>query len=288
MNKLAALTISAALIFPTVASAKEKPPISLAKTSKWEINYDDDSCHLLARFGEGPQSAIIRMTRYQPGDVFDLSLYGEPFKYVPSTMAVKIAYGTAPADKQEAITGQSGNKVPLLILNKQRLDHWTYKPGATPPPITVAQEEQVKFIDLGIAGGKRFRLETGSLGAPMAAMRTCVDDLVKKWGYDPVQQAQLSRPATPTKSPGSWLRNDDYPAGSLRNGHNGLVQFRLDIDPSGVVTGCYVLHRTNPDDFADLTCKLISKRAKFVPALGKDGQPVKSFFISKARFMIPD
>ncbi|MEY4952630.1 MAG: hypothetical protein RL299_1054, partial [Pseudomonadota bacterium] len=109
-----------------------------------------------------------------------------------------------------------------------------------------------------------------------------------KWGYDPKQQAQLTRPVTPTKSPGSWLRSDDYPAGSLMKGHNGLVQFRLDVDSSGVVTGCYVLHRTNPDDFADLTCKLISKRAKFVPALGKDGQPVKSFFISKARFMIPD
>ncbi|MEY4953721.1 MAG: hypothetical protein RL299_2145, partial [Pseudomonadota bacterium] len=181
MHKVLSFLFCASLVAPGLAEAKERPPISLAKTSKWEMNYDDDSCHLMARFGEGPQSAIIRMTRYQPGDVFDLSIYGEPFKYVPSTMAVRIAYGSAWADKQEAITGQSGNKVPLLILNKQRLDSWAYKPGTVPPPITAAQEDQVKFIDLGIASGKRFRLETGSLGAPMAAMRTCVDDLVKKW-----------------------------------------------------------------------------------------------------------
>lgn len=288
MYKSVILAIFTSLIFPAIASAKENPPISLTKTSKWEINYDDDSCHLLAKFGEGSQSAILRMTRYQPGDVFDLNIYGEPFKYGPTTMTVKIAFGAAPAEKREAITGQAGNKLPLLILNSQRIDNWTYKPDVTPPPITTAQEEQVKYIDLAIAGSKRFRLETGSLGAPMAAMRTCVSDLVKKWGFDPAQQAQLRRPATPTKSPGTWLVNGDYPSGSLRNGHNGLVQFRLDVDQSGAVAGCYVLHRTNPDDFADLTCKLLAKRAKFLPALDKDGNPLRSFFISKARFVIPD
>jgi hypothetical protein len=288
MYKSMALAISTALIFPAIASAKEKPLISLARTGKWEMNYDDDSCHLLAKFGEGSQSAILRMTRYQPGDIFDLSLYGEPFKYGPTTMTLKIAFGATPTEKREAITGQSGNKLPLLILNSQRIDGWTFKPDVTPPPITAAQEAQVKYIDLAIAGGKRFRLETGSLGAPLAAMRTCVTDLVKKWGYDPAQQAQLRRPVTPTKSPGSWLVSGDYPSGSLMNGHNGLVQFRLDVDQSGAVAGCYVLHRTNPDDFADLTCKLLSKRAKFLPALDKDGQPVRSFFINRARFVIPD
>jgi hypothetical protein len=288
MYKSVALAVSTALIFPAIASAKENPPISLAKTSKWEMNYDDDSCHLLAKFGEGQQSAILRMTRYQPGDVFDLSLYGEPFKYGPTTMTVKIGFGTAPAEKREAITGQSGDKRPLIILNSQRLDGWTYKPDLTPPPISTAQEEQAKFIDLAIAGGKRYRLETGSLGAPLAAMRTCVNDLVKKWGYDPDQQTQLRRPATPTKNPGQWLVNGDYPPGSLQNGHNGLVQFRLDIDQTGAVAGCYVLHRTKPDDFADLTCKLLAKRAKFLPALDRDGKPLRSFFISKARFVIPD
>lgn len=288
MRKLVILGLLASLTSPVFAAPDPKAPLALTKTSKWEINYDEDSCHLMAKFGEGPQSAILRMTRYQPGDVFDLNIYGEPFKYAPSTMTVKVAYGTAPAEKREAITGQAGNKLPLLILNGQRLDSWTSKPDVTPPPVTSAQEEQVKFIDLAIAGGKRFRLETGSLGKPMAAMRTCVTDLVKKWGYDPAQQAQLRRPATPKKSPGSWLVDGDYPSGSLFNGHNGLVQFRLDLDQSGAVAGCFVLHRTNPDDFADLTCKLLAKRAKFLPALDKDGKPVRSFFISKARFVIPD
>jgi TonB family protein len=288
MRKLVIVGLWAAMASPAFAAPAPKAPIALAKTSKWEINYIEDSCHLLARFGEGPQSAILKMTRYQPGDAFDLNIYGEPFKYGSSTMTVHIAYGDAPAEKREAMIGRAGNKLPLLILTGQRLDSWVSLPEVTPPSITPAQEQQVKFIDLAIAGGKRFRLETGSLGAPMAAMRTCVNDLVKSWGYDPLQQAQLSRPVTPTNYPGSWLVPGDYPLDSLRNGHNGLVQFRLDVDPSGAVAGCFVLHRTNPDDFADLTCKLLAKRAKFLPALDKDGKPVRSFYISKARFVIPD
>jgi len=84
------------------------------------------------------------------------------------------------------------------------------------------------------------------------------------------------------------LNDSDYPDKSIMDGHNGLVQFRLDIDAAGAVAGCYVLHRTNPDDFADLTCRLIRQRAKFSPALDRDGKPVKSFFISKVRFVIPE
>ena len=53
-------------------------------------------------------------------------------------------------------------------------------------------------------------------------------------------------------------------------------------------TGCRVLYRTNPDEFADLTCALISKRARFAPALDAKGTPVKSFYISNVRWVMGD
>ncbi len=65
---------------------------------------------------------------------------------------------------------------------------------------------------------------------------------------------------------------------------NGYVRFRLDVDETGNVAGCRVLYRTNPDEFADLSCKLISKRAKFAPALDAKGKPVKSYYISQIRW----
>ena len=52
--------------------------------------------------------------------------------------------------------------------------------------------------------------------------------------------------------------------------------------------GCHVLMRFNPDEFADLTCNLLKKRATFKPAVDAQGNPVKTYFVNKVRFVIPD
>lgn len=272
-----------------VGAGNEPAPATKARVGAWEINYDTYSCNLLAEFGDGPQTTYIRLTRYQPQDSFDLIVYGAPYSFGASTVSVRVGFGLAAPVKREAMTGQAGNKLPLLLINSLRLDGWEeQKPDQQGPPIAPALEDRATMIDLTIPGGKRFQLETGSFAKPMAAMRACVDDLVKSWGYDPVQQAALSVPVQPTKNPSAWLNNGDFPSRSAIAGHNGVVQFRLDIDETGKVAGCHILHRTNPDDFADLTCKLIAKRAKFTPARDQSGQSVRSYYVNRARFIIPD
>jgi hypothetical protein len=71
-------------------------------------------------------------------------------------------------------------------------------------------------------------------------------------------------------------------------GFNGIVQFRLDVDAAGKITGCHVLHRTKPDLFADLTCRSITRRAKLEPALDAEGKPVRSFSVHKVLWIMPD
>ena len=133
-----------------------------------------------------------------------------------------------------------------------------------------------------------YRLELRSMGAPMAALRTCMDNLLTHWGYDPAVVASLSRGVTPIGSPGNWITSADYPSKSLMQGHNGIVQFRLDVDEAGKILGCHILARTNPDEFADVSCRAVSRRAKLQPALDATGRPVKGFYITKVRFIIPE
>ena len=118
----------------------------------------------------------------------------------------------------------------------------------------------------------------------MQAMRACPDDLLRHWGFDPAVQGALSRRVQPMGNPGNWLRSGDYPAGALWNGHNGLVRFRLDVEADGSVSNCRILFRTNPDSFADLSCKLLRERARFSPGLDKAGQPVKSYYLGRVRW----
>lgn len=284
LRSLAVAAIALALTAPPVLAAS-KPAISLARTSKWEINYDEDSCHLLAKFGEGSQSTILRITRFQPDNYFDLTLYGMPVKVNFATrLPVEMQFGGQKWNRPLAMVGDAGKQMPLLIFSGLRLDDWIY--SSTPAPdVSPAQEEAVNSISFKISGGKRYRLETGPMNGPMVAMRACTTDLVSHWGFDPSEQARLSQPPKPLGVISDWITSADFPKKALNQGSNGLVQFRLDIDETGKVSGCRILYRTNPDDFADLSCKLLTQRAKFSPALNSAGKAVRSFYVSKIRWL---
>jgi Gram-negative bacterial TonB protein C-terminal len=274
---------------PTFA-APTSPP-SLKRVTKWEMRYDEDACTLAARFGEDKDSTLLVMTRTYPGDWFELKIYSKNIKYSGVTMPIAISFGELPAMRRDGMAAYSSgpNRTPVVIVPNLRVDGWEFPAvdnlATAVPAIEPKQEAAISTITVRQIGGKSFRLETGSLSAPLAAMRTCTDDLLRYWGYDPAVQTNLTSTVLPITRPDKWLRSNDFPTDALMQGQNGLVRFRLDVDEVGNVAHCRVLYRTNPDSFADLSCKLISARAKFKPALDSQGNPVKSFFISQIRWL---
>lgn len=290
LRSLALATIAFALTASPVLAA-EKAQIPLSKNSKWELNYDDDACHLMARFGEGDQSTTMKLTRTSPGDDFELTLFSQMLKFGGILMPMEIEIGDLPTPYRRegvALTTNSTPKNYAVMIGRIRLDGWDYprnpKGPFARPNVSVAQEAAVTSLSFKPPGGKWYRLMTGPMDAPMAAMRTCLDDLQRFWGFDPKVEAGLTRRAAPTGNPGSWIGTSDFPNKALMAGNNGYVRFRLDVDAAGQVTGCRILFRTKPDEFADHSCRLLMKRAKFIPALDAAGKPVKSYYISQIRW----
>ncbi len=291
MRIVTCAAITALLVTAVPVLAKDQPVISLPRMSKWEMNYDVDSCHLAARFGSGEQNVILRITRDEPGDWFDLQLYSKMLASNEITVPIEVTFGAQGKLVRRtalSLTMSGPEKTPVLRMSASRVDGWEYQQPGTAPVITPGSEAAVTEITFKPRGGKRYRLETGSLGAPLAAMRKCTADMVTSWGYDPAVQAQLSSRPMPVKSPATWLHSGDFPVKALLAGHNGLIRFRLDVDELGHPVGCTVLYRTNPDEFADLSCKLLLKRAQFTAALDAQGKPVKSFYINSIRWVAGD
>ena len=285
LGKLLLSSIIAAL--PSAVIAQTNPPETIKRAGKWVVDYNRDACHLIAQFGSGTDLIIMRFTRYEPGDAFDFDLYGRKVASNDARSRVKVDFGLrgTPAEAQ-AVNGKAAH-LPMMMFGSTRLDGWEgEKPDEVPPLVSPQQEAAVSGVTVKIGSRKPFRLEFGSLAKPMVQLRACQTSLLKTWGYDPVVQATLSKPVRPANSPAAWLSSHDYPTGAAAMGQNGIVQFRLDVEADGRIAGCHVLARTNPDVFAETTCRAVTRRAKLEPALDAAGKPVRSFFVQKVRWQM--
>lgn len=269
------------------STAKELTP-----SSKWWLNYADNSCVIIRNFGEGDDLIAMRLTRSAPGSGVSMTLAGNALKSSEAILDLPLAFedGT-PGTQPPMVVANTGKaaETPLLALSTVRLDnaHGSgYPKDSDPPDVTPEREAAVSSLIFRAPDRNWYRLKTGSMKSIMAALRTCTDKVVESWGYSPAEQRALSRPATPTENPRRWLGSFDYPQSMLNSGSMAIVESRLDIDETGQVAGCHINSATLPQKASDTTCKLLSKRAKFLPALDASGKAVKSYYLNTVRWVI--
>lgn len=71
---------------------------------------------------------------------------------------------------------------------------------------------------------------------------------------------------------------DDYPLDALRNGEQGVVLARLEIDARGRVSDCTVENSSGYESLDRATCSILTKRARFLPAHDANGRAVGSSY----------
>ena len=103
-----------------------------------------------------------------------------------------------------------------------------------------------------------------------------------------VQQADVGRCEGSTDAT-PWFAPGDYPAAALRNGEEGAVDYAIDVDADGCVTGCTVTHSSGHRTLDDVTCAILMRRARFSSA-ARDaaGNRVASSFRHYRWWILPD
>ena len=84
-------------------------------------------------------------------------------------------------------------------------------------------------------------------------------------------QAQLAPLVTP----------QDYPPGALERNERGTVSYRLTIGTNGRVKDCRVTLSSGSSELDNATCKIMRARARFKPAVDRDGFPIESNYDDK-------
>lgn len=291
---------------PVTVAAKE--PLRLAPSSKWHVNYADDSCRLARTFGTGKQQVVLALDRFQPGPTVYMTLMGTPVGVNGNARKVVILF--APNEVEQPRTFEVGkveSGSPAVIVidgvivggndpaweaaiaddasgkDEGAKDGGRYAPTER-PDIDPARNDAVTSVEIRLQGKQPVLLETGSMGAPMKALAACADDLLRGWKIDVEAHRNLSRRAIPAGNPASWMSGNDYPPLLAMRGQQGIVYFRLIVDAAGKPTSCHIQQSTRPVEFDDAVCKGLMRRATFEPALDAAGKPMVSYYLNRVRF----
>lgn len=93
-------------------------------------------------------------------------------------------------------------------------------------------------------------------------------------------QASFPRPI----NPGGWISQEDYPAAAIRANAEGVVGYRLDVDPNGRPTSCSVLESSGNADLDAAACTLLTRRGRFEPARDARGRAISGSYVSRVRW----
>ncbi len=112
----------------------------------------------------------------------------------------------------------------------------------------------------------------------------------------PPVAAAPAPPATPDRSrrvaargrEAEWVTTDDYPSSSLREEAEGITRTRLSVGADGRVTACEVTGSSGNSALDQAACRNLQRRARFEPALDRDGNPVASTYPKNVRWQLPD
>lgn len=81
---------------------------------------------------------------------------------------------------------------------------------------------------------------------------------------------------------------DDFPESALEAGVGGTTRVRLEINASGRVSGCSVTKSAGNSALDRATCSVLTRRARFTPAIGNDGNPTNDSYNATITWQVVD
>ncbi len=97
-----------------------------------------------------------------------------------------------------------------------------------------------------------------------------------------------SRAASPRGNAQSWVTTDDYPSSAQREGVEGTTGTRMSIGADGRVTDCQVTSSSGNTALDNAACSNLRRRARYNPALDRDGNPTTSTATRNVRWQLPE
>lgn len=281
--------IAVALIPSSAGAQARTEPLEMMPESDWVVDHAEDSCGLRRVFVAGDDRIGLALRQFGPGDEIEFTLVSNTLS--PAHKAPRVRY--EPDDEFFAPVAPFylDNGTAYGVRYVDNLRPTALKPAGLPSDWPRAERElrerSITALSLSRIFERSLVLKTGPMDGPMETLRTCLDELVRRWGLDPAQQRTLSRLARPVDLPG-WARRVQagYPPQMLRAGRSAMVPIRLLVGTEGRPTAC-LPHKISANAvFEEHACGALMRYARFEPALDAGGQPIASAYTTTVTYQV--
>jgi len=100
------------------------------------------------------------------------------------------------------------------------------------------------------------------------------------------QPSEAARNAEPINSLPSLFAESDYPAEAVAQRAQGITDFRLQVNAAGSVEKCDVERSSGSTALDEATCRVITSRSRFRPAVDEGGHPVASTYTGMIHWVL--
>ena len=138
-------------------------------------------------------------------------------------------------------------------------------------------EPNAGHLDPGAAGARR-RLVPMAMGGIMLVGLLSVLMTVVVSGNDAPEPSAGGRPAHAMNPLPALFAVEDYPPEALAQGVQGSTEFRLQLNKAGRVEKCEIERSSGNAALDQATCRVITSRARFYPAINAAGRATPSVF----------
>lgn len=288
---------AAALISIPASAAKDDPDRAdmLQPSTKWQLDYADNSCRLAREFGEGGSRVLIAVEQFGPSDEFIVTLSGRPVAVASRARSAELRFGSMLVNQSKSfLAGDMAEYGRTLLFSGATL---TPEVESTPensendvvrsalPTIDIDAASKADYIAVHY-GNRAVAFNTGELSAPLKALNQCSLDLLTEWGLDAARHKTLTRATFWANRPEIVLELiKAYPRKALWEGRQGMFQMRVLVDENGKMTDCTLVSATVTKNLESPACDAIRK-ARFEPALDAAGIAMLSYYLTGITYEI--
>lgn len=254
-----------------------EPETVLRPTSPWSVHYSEYQCQLLRKFTDGPKETLFSLES------------GVTLNSGKIVLVIDQLTNRSRWTKASVYFGKSDNlkKYTASVFPSQPRGSTIWNIfGVDTDVFNATDKTEIFSVDFGT--GEKMVFDLDGISEAFSAQTTCQKDLLEQYGFDLDSVASLQTTPKPLGNAGRWVTADSYPSNALRTNRQGTVVFQLTVNKRGKGDSCKILSSSGHKDLDRVVCAGMMRRARFEPALDKNGEVVSAPWVSSVDFAIPN